>query len=106
LPFIGENLKTGDTITINSTKWRKEPLEIKQKDGLVFPTKEPYSSFFLAPILLAVVSFILLSPNNKPPRKNEDRRVQKNLRVYYLIVNFLCSIVVFFILYMSVKNLF
>jgi hypothetical protein len=105
-PFIGENLKTGDTITIIRTKWRKEPLEIKQKDGLVFPTKDPYASFLFAPILLAVVSFILLSPNNKPPRKNEDRRVQKNLRVYYLIVNFLCSIVVFFILYMSVKNLF
>jgi hypothetical protein len=102
----GENLKTGDTITIIRTKWRKEPLEIKQKDGLVFPTKDPYGIFLFAPILLAVVSFILLSPNNKPPRKNEDRRVQKTLRVYYLIVNFFCSISVFSFLYLSVKNLF
>jgi tetrahydromethanopterin S-methyltransferase subunit B len=104
--WIGENINKGDTITSIRTKWRNEPLEIKLKDGLVFPTKDPYGSFLFAPILLIFVSYVLLQPINNPPKTNVDRKGQKVHRYYYLIVNFLCSIAVFLFLYMSVKILF
>lgn len=102
--LIGEGIKKGDTITSIRTKWRKEPLEIKLKDGLVFPTKEPYSSFLIAPLLLLFASYVLLLPNNKPPRTNADKKAQKFNRYYYFIVNFLCSSAVITFLYFSVKS--
>ena len=102
--YIGESIHKGDTITSIRTKWRKEPLEVKLKDGLVFPTYEPYASFLMAPLILIGVSYVLLLPSNNPPKTNEDRKSQKALRYYFLIVNFLCSSAVILLLYLSVKS--
>jgi hypothetical protein len=102
--WIGENIHKGDTIRSIKTKWRKEPLEIKLKDGLAFPTKDPYAIFIVAPLILIFVSYVLLLPANNPPKTNEDKKSQKVYRYYYLIVNFLCSCAVIFLLYLSVKS--
>jgi len=101
---IGESIHKGDTITSIRTKWRKEHLEIKLKDGLVFPTKDPYAIFIVAPLILIFVSYVLLLPANNPPKTNEERKGQKVHRYYYLIVNFLCSSAVIFLLYLSVNS--
>jgi hypothetical protein len=104
--WIVGNINKGDTITVSSTKWRKQNVAIKLQDGVIFPTKDPYAIFIVAPLILFVLGYNILSPKNKPPRKNADRKDQKVHRYYYLIINFLFSIAVFLFLYMSVKNLF
>jgi hypothetical protein len=104
--WIEGNINKGDTITVSSTKWRKQNVAIKLQDGLVFPTKDPYAIFIVAPLILFLLGYMVLRPKNKPPRKNADRKDQKVHRYYYLIVNFLFSISVFSFLYLSVKNLF
>ena len=104
--WIEENINKGDTITVSSTKWRKQNVAIKLQGGLVFPTKDPYAIFIIAPLILFLLGYMVLRPKNKPPRKNVDRKDQKVHRYYYLIVNSLFSIAVFSFLFMSVKNLF
>jgi hypothetical protein len=104
--WIEGNINKGDTITVSSTKWRKQNVAIKLQDGLVFPTKDPYAIFIVAPLILFLLGYMVLRPKNKPPRKNAARKDQKVHRYYYLIVNFLFSISVFSFLYLSVKNLF
>jgi len=104
--WIEGNITKGDTITVSSTKWRKQNVAIKLQDGLVFPTRTPYAIFIVAPLILFGLGYIFLSTKNKPPRKNADRKDQKVQRYYYLFVNFLFSIAVFLFLCMSVKNLF
>ena len=104
--WIEENINKGDTITVSSTKWRKQNIAIKLQGGLIFPTKDPYAIFIIAPLILFLLGYMVLRPKNKPPRKNVDRKDQKVHRYYYLIVNSLFSIAVFSFLFMSVKNLF
>jgi hypothetical protein len=101
---VGERIKKGDKITIFHTKWRKENVEIKLKDGLIYPVRERYGMFIAMPIghvLLCSVFFIAY--NKQPSKKNKN---QKLLRFYLFILNFMFSMLLLLSFWISAQNLF
>jgi hypothetical protein len=102
--FVGERIEKGDKITIFHTKWRKENVEIKLKDGLIYPVRQRYGMFIAMPIIHVIVCFIFFMPNNKPPSENDKN--QKYNRISLFILNFIFSMMVLFSFYMSVRNFF
>ncbi|MFY7667809.1 MAG: hypothetical protein ACOVQG_03645 [Crocinitomicaceae bacterium] len=101
---VGERINKGDKITIFYTKWRKENVEIKLQDGLIYPVREPYGMFIAMPIIHVICCFIFFGGFNNPPGQNDKN--QKTKRIQLFIFNFLFSVIVIFSFYLSSKMFF
>jgi hypothetical protein len=98
---VGERINKGDKITIFYTKWRKENIKIKLKDGFIYPVREPYGMFIVMPIIHVICCFIFMGRFNNPPGQNDKN--PKTKRIQLFIFNFLFSLIVLFSFYLSSK---